>query len=95
MDANTILVILTPFVVFGAGWVARQLISNVSGWIVTAIVVPLTSAVIAMVANVAGLSPNFIIQLVVGCAGVFLAEFYKQIQQAKEFGFTLKKNNGN
>lgn len=82
MNAEQLLTIITPLVVYGVVELVKWILPKVSGWVIVSCIVPLLSALATFATEWFTGASGFWPQFVVGLLAVFVNELIRQLRQA-------------
>jgi hypothetical protein len=79
MDPITLTTMLTPVIVFVVTWAVTKIKTGLPGWVITSLLVPAFSALVAYISTTITGQATWLLQFVMGFLSVFINEFLKQI----------------
>jgi hypothetical protein len=82
METTTLIIALTPFVVYLVTKLVSWILPKIPAILITTLVVPAISAVGIWIASLLGGTNPWYLQLILGFTAVFIHEFIKNIQQS-------------
>lgn len=75
---------LAPLIVIGVTQLIRKVSPQLSGWVITFVIVPIASAVLAWLATMIIGEMSWLQQFLLGLLSVFLVELKKQLSQGND-----------
>lgn len=85
VDINELLGYIAPLLVIGVTQLVRKFSPQISGWVITLVIVPATAAILAYIATLfIGGSMSWLETFLLGLLSVFLVELRKQLKQGND-----------